>query len=146
MTRPGSSGTRCDGDGSRGLAATALLPPDPISATTARRFTERHLTAWGLADLVDTACLLVSELVINAVTHARTESMLVLTSDGRGLRVEVTDRSTGVPRIPEQSPELPTGRGLRIVALLAAEWGVVQGPDATTVWFELLPAPSMSDP
>jgi anti-sigma regulatory factor (Ser/Thr protein kinase) len=123
------------------MDATVLLPPDPVSATTARRFTERQLAAWGLSGLVDTARLLVSELVINAVTHARTESMLVLTSDGRGLRVEVTDRCAEVPRIQEQSPEVPTGRGLRIVAQLAAEWGVVQGPDGKTVWFELLPVP-----
>ena len=128
------------------MDATVLLPPDPRSATTARRFTERQLAEWGLPGLVDTARLLVSELVINAVTHAGTESRLVLVSDGVGLRVEVSDHSPRVPSLPDPSPGVPTGRGLRIVAELAAEWGVEEGPDGKTVWFELRPAPSVPGP
>ena len=124
------------------MYATLLLPPDATSATVARRFAERQLAEWDLSALVDRARLLVSELVINAVTHARTESRLMLRSDGHALRVEVSDHSTVLPRVGDHLPEAPSGRGLRIVAELADEWGVEQRPRGKTVWFELLPAPS----
>jgi anti-sigma regulatory factor (Ser/Thr protein kinase) len=120
--------------------ASVLLPPDTASATVARRFAERQLGDWGLPGLVDRARLLVSELVINAVIHARTESRLMLWSDGRCLRVEVSDRSPTLPRVDEYVPQAPSGRGLRIVAELADQWGVEEGRGGKTVWFELLPA------
>ncbi len=91
---------------------------------------------------MDRARLLVSELVINAVTHAGTECELTLRSDGRSLRVEVSDHSHDLPHVRDHLPQAISGRGLRIVAELADEWGVDQESEGKTVWFELVPAAS----
>jgi anti-sigma regulatory factor (Ser/Thr protein kinase) len=125
------------------MHASAVLPPDASSATIARHFAERQLREWGLMGLADRARLLVSELVINAVTHAGTEARLILRSDGRTLRVEVSDLSPELPLVGGYLPRMPSGRGLRIVDELADEWGVEQRPEGKTVWFELVPAPTV---
>lgn len=90
--------------------------------------------------------LLLSELVTNAVTHARVSPgrevwvRCALWEDGP-LRVEVMDADTRMParRGEEPSPEDETGRGLRIVSELADRWDTTARPYGIgkTVWFEL---------
>ncbi|MEW1846603.1 ATP-binding protein [Nonomuraea angiospora] len=43
--------------------------PDALAVPHARQHVEKELRAWGLADLVDDAVLVVSELVTNSVTE-----------------------------------------------------------------------------
>ena len=50
----------------------AILPAAERSPGLARRVARDALTTWQLTDLTDTAVLLISELVTNAVLHART--------------------------------------------------------------------------
>jgi len=119
------------------VEARASFPPDVRSASEARHFAERTLGEWGLDDLLEATRLLVSELVVNAVVHAGTESELVLKSDGASLHVEVLDRSTAAPVLGEYSPTAPGGRGLLILDELADQWGVDVGHGSKTVWFEL---------
>ena len=52
-------------------AVAVVLPADPASVGVARRHVQEALRDWGLGSLVDTASLLVSELVSNALRHAR---------------------------------------------------------------------------
>jgi anti-sigma regulatory factor (Ser/Thr protein kinase) len=95
---------------------------------------------------VDVAVLLVSELVTNAVIHGDERgagtlaavTMLVRCSGGE-LRVEVHDRSRGIPvpaslEVPDDSE---AGRGLMLVDTLAAEWGYYLTPGGKAVYFTL---------
>src|SRR6185503_6965708 len=94
--------------------ADAVLPlgPDPGSAAMARRFTAETLGGWGATELTDTAVLLVSELVTNAVLHARSSSELVVRRVDTGIRVELRDENPAAPTVKAYSTDAGTGRGL----------------------------------
>ena len=82
--------------------------------------------------------VLTSEVVANAVTHARTEvTVQVQATNGRA-RVEVHDGSADMPELQVPGASLRTGRGLAIVDALADDWGCrrIDG-DGKVVWFEL---------
>jgi anti-sigma regulatory factor (Ser/Thr protein kinase) len=122
------------------------LPGTASSVPPARHFVERTLEAWGLEHLSWTAALLVTELAANAALHAGTDFRVVVTRrpgpDGERLRVEVHDGSSHVPRARRTSDSATTGRGLRMVADLAADWGVaVRDGGGKAVWWELPTAP-----
>jgi len=118
--------------------ATVSFGADLESTTAARRFAERTMTDWAVdGDRFETARLLVSELVANAVTHAETDVTLQLDLTPARLRGEVRDRADGEPRARQPQPDDPTGRGLMIVEALADRWGVESSPPGKTVWFEL---------
>jgi anti-sigma regulatory factor (Ser/Thr protein kinase) len=119
------------------MEAQAAFPAELRSAAEARRFAERTLEGWGCGALVESARLLVSELVVNAVIHAHSTARLVLRFDGDRLHVAVSDRSTAAPRRRSYSPTATTGRGLMILDAVADEWGVDIGADSKTVWFAL---------
>ncbi len=90
-------------------------------------------------DLRTIAQLLTSELVTNAVEHSAEAVNVHLTLARSGLRVEVTDRSSSLPRRKESTERDERGRGLMIVESLASTWGVQpnsNGP-GKTVWFTL---------
>jgi anti-sigma regulatory factor (Ser/Thr protein kinase) len=119
------------------MEAQAAFPAELRSAAEARRFAERTLWAWGCDMLLESARLLVSELVVNAVLHAHTGARLALRYDGAVLRVEVTDGSTVAPQRRDCAPTATTGRGLMIVDAVADDWGVDIGAESKTVWFDL---------
>jgi hypothetical protein len=118
------------------IAVYAALPE---AAHDARTFTTRTLASWGLSDLAETAILLVSELITNAVQHAggiieppadRTEIlgkvapvMLGLSRLASLLRVEVWDTAQVAPLRREAADDAECGRGLELVAALSKEWG-----------------------
>jgi anti-sigma regulatory factor (Ser/Thr protein kinase) len=127
------------------------LPGVASSVPPARHFVERTLEAWGLEHLSWTAALLVTELAANAALHAGTEFRVVVARrpgpDGERLRVEVHDGSSHVPRARRASGSATTGRGLRLVADLSAEWGVApQDAGGKAVWWELPTAPAAAEP
>jgi serine phosphatase RsbU (regulator of sigma subunit)/PAS domain-containing protein len=110
---------------------------EAASATTARRFTRDILTAWGHPRLCQDACLLLGEVIINAIQHATGDIEVRLALDRR-LRIEVIDSSTRPPRLLPVDARSPTGRGLHIVDDLADSWGSTPLPRAgKAVWFEL---------
>jgi len=117
--------------------ADLQLPASRDSPRVARRFVEATLTAWGCGGLVDTATLLVSELVGNAVLHADSEVGLSLRLLAERLRVEVADRSILVPHRRAAAEDDLTGRGSGLVELLASSWGITGRADGKSVWFEL---------
>lgn len=122
------------------LNGEARLPlrPIPASAATARQFVEETLGAWGCDDFLDAARLLVSELVTNAVLHARTDFELALRVLRTGVRVEVRDGSNAAPVVRRYEDEAMTGRGLSLVDELSARWGVEKlAGGGKVVWFEL---------
>ena len=120
------------------------LPPSRESPRAARRFVEGVIEAWGCGALLDPVILLVSELVGNAVQHARSEIEVSVRLLPDRLRVDVIDRSTQVPRRREAGEDDLTGRGSGLVELLATAWGVTGLPDGKSVWFEIAPLPQAS--
>jgi anti-sigma regulatory factor (Ser/Thr protein kinase) len=114
------------------------LPAELTSVRTARRALVGVCREAGLSpDLLATAELLLSEVVTNAVIHGRTAVTVEAVVRPAGLRVDVTDDGAGHPRVRPRDDAVPSGRGLHIVAVLAADWGVVPHPRGKTVWFEL---------
>ncbi|MFE0924511.1 SpoIIE family protein phosphatase [Streptomyces mutabilis] len=115
------------------------FPGGPVSVASARRFVRAALDDVA-SDLVDTAQLLVSELVTNAVLHARTEAEVTVSRlDGR-VRVRVADRRPGRGLVPQNCPPYAgTGQGLALVEQLASRYGVDVGDEGKVVWFELWP-------
>jgi anti-sigma regulatory factor (Ser/Thr protein kinase) len=88
-------------------------------------------------DVLDDAALLTSELVSNAVLHGRSEVRLVVERRRRRLRVSVHDENSRHPsRVPDD-PNALDGRGMALVAGIAASWGVRDEAIGKAVWFEL---------
>ncbi len=114
-----------------------VLPPEPASVGRARRLVATAVTASGQGDLVDVATLLVSEVVTNSVLHAGTEIHLTCHPRRTGVRVEVSDRSALAPSVRNYDNEAMTGRGLALVSMLSASWGMNVDDAGKTVWFEL---------
>ena len=115
------------------------LPAVSHSVRLSRYATRAVLTAWQLAHLDEAASLLVSELVTNAVRHARgIDVVTVNLHAGRTwLRIEVqdTDRHWPQPRIPDRLDE--SGYGFILVDALASNWGVRETEAGKAVWAEL---------
>ncbi|MGW3354899.1 SpoIIE family protein phosphatase [Streptomyces bungoensis] len=102
----------------------------------ARRLVRDRLLEWGLPQAVETARLLVSEVVTNAVQHGtggRIGLRLVRTD---ALLFEVTDDEPALPAMLSTGPYDESGRGLRVVSRLAREWGASASGHRKTVWFE----------
>ena len=115
--------------------AQVTLPANVSSVPTARHFVESILSGWGLEDLGWTATLIVSELAANAALHARGEEFSVAVSTaGDVVRLEIHDTSLRLPQQRTYSREATTGRGLKLVAELAQEWGVDPTAGGKTVW------------
>lgn len=120
-----------------GLTAKLKLAPHPTSPKAARRRVVEILEAGPMAELAETASLLVSEVVTNAVLHAATEIELVCKVDEGSVCIEVRDRSPLAPSLRHYDPTASTGRGLGMVELLADEWGVDADERGKAVWFLL---------
>jgi anti-anti-sigma factor len=81
--------------------------------------------------------LSVSELVTNALLHARTGFRVRVTTGPRAVRVEVFDANPLLPTAKNYGPSAITGRGLRIVEHLSSAWGVTPADSGKWVWFEM---------
>ncbi|GAB2759290.1 ATP-binding protein [Nocardioides pakistanensis] len=117
------------------------FPPRPSSVGQARAMVRELLTAAGRDDLVETAELLVSEIVTNAIVHAGTPIDVAVSFVDGGLRVEVTDGSPHVPSPRDYGPSAGTGRGLMLLEELGEDWGVLPEDPGKTVWFHIATDP-----
>jgi anti-sigma regulatory factor (Ser/Thr protein kinase) len=96
------------------------------------------LDEWGLTHLDDRALLLASELVTNAVVHARETSILSVWVEAGALEVRVADPAAPFPRLRHPQPEDEAGRGLMLVNTFADSWGVEPSArEGKAVWFRL---------
>jgi serine/threonine-protein kinase RsbW len=105
------------------------FPRHPRSVSRARATLREQLDGWGVGGgVADTAVLLLSELVTNAVRHARVpqgrEIGALFALCGDVLRVEVADASDVVPAPRTPDEDSAGGRGLVLVAAMADDWGV----------------------
>lgn len=122
-------------ESTRPVEEALTLPSDAGAPGAARRFVRR--LAW-VGEQRDVVELLVSELVTNAVRHARGDIEVRIGPIRDRIRVGIGDASTTRPAV--RDPNLEGGHGLRLVESLADRWGVDHRPAGKTVWFELLAA------
>ncbi|GHD86096.1 ATP-binding protein [Streptomyces naganishii] len=125
-------------------AATGIvLPRAPGGVSAVRRRVRAVLSGWNLsAEAADDVLLVVSELVTNALVHARPPATLRLCrvpAQGRGaVRVEVTDQGAATAAGPSSAPDPDEhGRGLGIVTALSARCGVLTHRGGTSRWAEV---------
>ena len=115
------------------------LPAESHSVRLARHAAHVILDAWRLAHVEETAVLIVSELVTNAVRHAAGTDVIEvdLHATRTWLRIEIqdTDRRWPQPRVPGGFEE--SGFGFVLVDALAATWGVRDTKTGKAVWAEL---------
>jgi len=147
-TGVGSMGARHSGPtdwkADRCSLTLALLPD---SVAVGRRSVRTTMACWNLDNLSADVELLTSELVTNAVDHARA---LCATPDDPGLChltleqfkpgsvvVSVMDSSSRRPKIKSPSKDDESGRGLQVVKELADRWGVRSTPTGKVVWAEV---------
>ncbi|MER7561893.1 SpoIIE family protein phosphatase [Streptomyces sp. NPDC097941] len=110
---------------------------DPAEVGRARAVVREQLHDWGLAKLADSAELMVSELVTNAVRHSHSRPVELRLVREDTLLCEVDDDDHELPNLLSAGPADERGRGLRVVSTLAREWGASRTKAGKTVWFEL---------
>lgn len=89
---------------------------------------------WGLGDLSDTAELLASELVTNAVQAAADPIRVQVTCDGASITIYVWDSSPRMPVLRDAPDDAEGGRGLMLVSILGSDWGISEEETGKTVW------------
>ncbi|HWM73616.1 MAG TPA: ATP-binding protein [Nocardioides sp.] len=98
--------------------------------------------SWGFSELEDLE-VVTSELVTNAIVHARSASVVeirLVLGDCVEVAVSDADPEPPVKRIPYE--QHTRGLGLHIVDALCEAWGVRQAPAGKTVWARLGPLPT----
>ncbi|HEX3425769.1 MAG TPA: SpoIIE family protein phosphatase [Acidimicrobiales bacterium] len=111
--------------------------PRPEHVTLTRGFVAGVLQGAGWGEHADTAVLLASELVTNAVRHAHGPCELIVTFGEDEVEVAVAD---GDPRLPTARPAAKlddSGRGFLLIEALATNWGVRLLPVGKAIWFTL---------
>lgn len=117
-----------------------MLPHAPSSVAVARRRLSSELLASGVFEsVVDDASVILSELLSNALRHARPLpcGRIRVTWTHHGERLEVAVSDGGAMTEPRRGPGTLSslgGRGLGIVEALSAGWGVRHEDGVTTVW------------
>lgn len=116
-----------------------MLHPEPASVAAARRFVRDVLRSRRICDrVVDTVELLTSEVVTNAIVHARSGPQLAVRVDDAVVRVAVRDGSKEMPVRRRGHVDDLSGRGVVIVDELASAWGVEREcGGGKRVWFEV---------
>ena len=117
------------------------LTPGPRGVSDARRWATQVLTEIGRPELVESACISVSEVITNALLHAEQPVSVRLRGTSEHPRIEVRDGSREPPDLPDLESDptddvlLTFGRGLSIVARVSSAWGAELEEDGKIVWF-----------
>jgi anti-sigma regulatory factor (Ser/Thr protein kinase) len=115
----------------------AWLPATADAPAQARSLLITACRAWDLEHLLPAAEVIVSELVSNAISHARGAARLAVLRGDRYLHLVVRDKDRRMPAIIAEDDWDSTGeggRGLRLVKALAASWGAQPMADGKAVW------------
>lgn len=124
------------------MRKTQSFDHSPESVPLARRFVSSEIKG-APADIAETVALMTSELAANCVRHTDVGFEVTVIRTSSEIRIEATDRSAGEPELRSPAPTDPDGRGLQIINMLAAAWGVQRREDGgKTVWFSV-PLPQL---
>lgn len=89
-------------------------------------------------DIAEFVVLAASELVTNAIRHARTSFELTVEVDDDIIDLRVFDADSRLPLLAGTDEDAVSGRGIQIVAAVADEWGAGteerDGLTGKTVW------------
>ena len=117
------------------VSTVLSVPYEASGARVARRFVEQFATGLGFDGAADDLCLIVTELVTNAIVHGKEPVELTLRYEHGEVTIEVADGDSQVEGVTPHADQVePGGRGLRIVASLADEWGTRPSHTGKTVW------------
>ncbi|MEC4569782.1 ATP-binding SpoIIE family protein phosphatase [Streptomyces virginiae] len=123
----------------RTMLTVAQAEPERIAG--ARRQVRELLHDWADEEQVDSAVLMVSEMVTNVLMHTDGDALLVAEAVGelgeRRLRVEVADSSDELPHKRHPGEMASSGRGVLLTEMLADAWGVDPRGEGKSIWFEL---------
>jgi hypothetical protein len=106
------------------------LPPRRAAASAAREFVRNGCRGYS-KETVETAVLLVNEMVTHALQETRLELCVLLNLRGPAIRIAVTDDN------PEELPQPDTpewGLDLRLLNSLADRWGTLPTGSGKLVW------------
>jgi anti-sigma regulatory factor (Ser/Thr protein kinase) len=116
---------------------TIRLDRDPAMIRGARQAFRRWLDERRVTNTED-AMLVLSELVTNAMVHARAGCTIEVQHRDDLLRLDVRDPSPEPPIISSAQPDGIGGRGLRLVAAIAQAWGWEPTDGGKRVWAHLV--------
>ncbi|GAA0487420.1 SpoIIE family protein phosphatase [Streptomyces sp. NPDC046215] len=121
-----------------------IAQAEPERIAEARQQLRVLLHDWPDEDQVDSAVLMVSEMVTNVLVHTDGDAVLSAQVSGergsRCVRVDVADASDELPHRRHPGEMASSGRGLVLMELLAGAWGVDPRGDGKNIWFELYEA------
>jgi anti-sigma regulatory factor (Ser/Thr protein kinase) len=113
---------------------SASFAPVPSEVTAARHFAEN--AGDDLGCVPEDLALIVSELASNAYRHAHSRFTVSLRREDDHVLVEVADTDPS-PVVVIPGSGGTSGRGMYIVAAIAAKWGTRPHPEGKTVWATL---------
>ncbi|WP_030302336.1 SpoIIE family protein phosphatase [Streptomyces katrae] len=123
----------------RTVLTVAQAEPERIAG--ARRQIRELLHDWADEEQVDSAVLMVSEMVTNVLMHTDGDALLVAEAVGelgtRRLRIEVADASDELPHKRHPGEMASSGRGVLLMEMLADAWGVDPRGEGKSIWFEM---------
>ena len=116
-----------------------VMPREATRAVCTRRLVFIALNRWGLAQLADSATLIMSELFANAVAHTQSADVMIQVErvGPQRVRVTVTDTSRTPPTPRQVTDKDDHGRGLAIIRAFSDRWGTEVKPWGKRVWAEL---------
>jgi anti-sigma regulatory factor (Ser/Thr protein kinase) len=124
-------------NGTGGETLIIRLDRDPAMIRAARQALRRWLGERRCTNTED-AMLVLSELVTNAMVHARAGCTIEVQHRDDLLRLDVRDPSPAPPIISSGRPDGIGGRGLRLVAAIAQAWGWEPTDGGKRVWAHLV--------
>jgi anti-sigma regulatory factor (Ser/Thr protein kinase) len=113
----------------------------PSAVCCARSLAKSVVLEWGRPDLADTAELLVSELVTNAIAASAALPgpvvRLWLAAESGSIIIRVWDASPAIPKRRISGPDCEDGWGLILVESLSKQWGTCPEPTGKVVWVQI---------
>jgi len=129
-----------------GERAALDVEPQASAVATTRYFIRDRLAEWSVdPDIVETAILLASELVTNAVRHGRGRVSVRLRLGCSRLYLEVDDEGSSAPEPRTAEDDDEGGRGLQLVTVLAEAWGARPLDRGKSVWCALRLRPPLPE-
>jgi anti-sigma regulatory factor (Ser/Thr protein kinase) len=113
------------------------LTREPAAAAEARSHVRAVIRAWQVPVDLETAVLLASDLVTNAIRYGSGATVtLAISCSRRQLRIDAYDASRSRPAAMD-GPAGEIGPGLVLIAALSTEWGSYRTPAGQAVYFTL---------